>query len=118
MYFCSMESTRQLKVSALLKNDLGQIFQQHIADISGSYAMVTVTKVYVTRDLSQAKVFLSLFGQGDKATLLKSIQRSGGLVRKYLAEKIRHQVRVIPELIFYMDDSLDYIEHIDDLLNE
>jgi ribosome-binding factor A len=118
VYFCAMESTRQLKVSALLKTDLGIIFQQQISDIVGSYAMVTVTKVSVTRDLSLAKVYLSVFGEGDKQKLLKAIQRSHGLVRKYLADKIRHQVRVIPELMFYLDDSLDYMEHIDDLLHD
>ena len=113
-----MESTRQLKITALLKTELGFIFQRNISEIAGSNLMVTVTKVTITKDLSLAKVYLSIFSKEDKNAVLKKIKSSLWLVRKHLGEKIRNQVRVIPELIFYLDDSLDYIEHIDELLNK
>lgn len=113
-----MESTRQLKIAKLLQKDLGVIFQKNIADIIGGFSMVTVTKVHVTKDLSQAKVYLSIFGTPDKAKVFNKIKAATKTVRVYLAERIKHQVRAIPELSFYNDDSLDYIEHIDDLLKK
>lgn len=111
-----MESTRQLKIAKLLQKDLGEIFQKHIADITGGFAMVTVTKVHITKDLSQAKVYISIFGTPDKEKTFSKILAGVKTVRRILADRIRHQVRAVPELIFYHDDSLDYIEHIDDLL--
>lgn len=111
-----MESTRQLKISSLIKSDLGEIFQRHITDILGTYVIITVTKVYMTKDLSQAKVYLSIFTNNDKAAIMKTIKASSKQIRWHLSERIRHQLRVVPELLFYHDDSLDYIEHIDDLL--
>jgi ribosome-binding factor A len=113
-----MESTRQLKISALIKSDLGDIFQRHIIELAGGYVMVTVTKVYMTKDLSQAKVYLSIFGKEDKNAVIKTIKSTTKQIRWYLSEKIRHQLRIVPELYFFLDDSLDYIEHIDDLLNK
>jgi len=117
-YFCKMESTRQQKISKLLLKDLGEIFQMNIKEITGSYCMVTVTKVNITKDLSQAKIFLSIFGTADKDDILKKIRISTKFIRKTLAERVRHQLRIIPELVFGIDDSLDYIENIDKLLSE
>lgn len=113
-----MESTRQLKISALLKTELGFIFQRNISEIAGAHLMATITKVTVAKDLSHAKVYVSIFGTEDKTAILKKIKSSLWLIRKLLAEKIRNQVRVIPELSFFLDDTLDYIEHIDELLNK
>lgn len=113
-----MESTRQLKISSLIKTDLGDIFQRNIVELIGTYVMVTVTKVYITKDISQAKVYLSVFGKQDKESVIKGVKASTKLIRKMLGDKIRHQVRVVPELIFYLDDSLDYIQNIDELLTQ
>ena len=112
-----MESTRQLKVSRLLQKDLGEIFQRESRNLSQG-AMVTVTKVNVTPDLAMAKVYLSLFGTDDKSALIKHIQKHGKEVRFHLGKRIAKQVRVVPELVFYMDDSLDYIDNIERLLDE
>lgn len=116
-YFCSMESTRQNKVSRLIQRDIGDIFQKEGRDLF-SNSMITVTKVNVTRDLSVAKVYLSLFTTGDKSQLLDSIKRHTGEIRYKLGKRIGKQVRIVPEIQFFIDDSLDYIENIEKLLDE
>jgi ribosome-binding factor A len=112
-----MESTRQNKVSRLLQKDLGDIFQKEGQNLFRN-TMITVTKVNVTRDLSVAKVYLSLFSPSDKKQLLENIKRHTREIRFKLGKRIGKQVRLIPELQFYMDDSLDYIENIEKLLDE
>jgi ribosome-binding factor A len=112
-----METLRQSKVARLLQRDLGDIFineARHLLD----GAMVTVTKVRVTRDLSSARVYLSVFAAKDKDSLVKKIVSQTKEIRHTLAGKIKNQVRAIPELHFHLDDSLDYIDHIEELLNE
>ena len=110
-----MESKRQQRINKLLQKDLGEIFQMELGHVT-KRAMVTVTKVNVTPDLSLAKVYLSLFAVDDRAGLLENIQHHAGEIRGKLGSRIRHQLRVVPELRFYEDDSLDYIEHIEELL--
>lgn len=112
-----MESTRQLKVSRLLQKDLGEIFQKESRNLSQG-AMITVTKVHVTPDLAMAKVYLSLFGTDDKSNLIKHIQKHGKEIRYNLGKRIAKQIRVVPDLMFYLDDSLDYIDNIERLLDE
>ena len=112
-----MESTRQLKVSKLLQKDLGEIFQRESKNLFRG-AMITVTKVHVTPDLSMAKVYLSLFAIENKDGLLEQIQVHAREIRYKLGQRIGKQVRVVPELHFYLDDSLDYIENIERLLDD
>jgi ribosome-binding factor A len=110
-----METKRQLKIARLLQKDLGEIFQLELKHlVSGS--LITVTKVNVSPDLSLAKVYLSIFGVKDKASVVNGIKPHMREIRYILGSRVRHQLRVIPELQFYLDDSLDYIEHIDNLL--
>ena len=111
-----METTRQSKVSRLIQKDLGEIFQRN-AQTMFAGAMITVTKVNITRDLSIAKVYLSIFGK-DPQNTIKLVQSSTREIRKQLAMRIKNQVRAIPELRFFIDDSLDYMENIDQLLKE
>ena len=113
-----MESTRQQKISKLLMKDLGELFRMEIPSLISSKAMITVTKVSVTKDLSIARVYLSIFATDEKQELLKVIRKSAKAIRTLLGKKIRHQVRAIPELVFEIDDSLDYIDRIDELLND
>ena len=112
-----MESKRQQRIQKLLQKDLGIIFQQEFSVVIQN-AMVTVTKVYITPDLGLAKVYLSIFANSGKDDVLKVVQKHAGEIRGKLGNRIRHQLRQVPELHFYKDDSLDYIERIDDLLNE
>jgi len=112
-----MDSTRLSKVSRLLQKDLGEIFQQESRNLFGG-AFITVTVVRVSSDLSIAKVYLSLFMTNDKEALLKSIKAQTKEVRKRLGLRIGKQVRVVPNLDFYIDDSLDYAMKIEELLKK
>jgi len=111
-----MESTRQLKISKLLQRDLADIFQRESLHLAGG-AMVTVTKIHVTRDLSVAKVYLSLFATNDKDELIIKIKKHTKEIRYMLGQRVGKQLRVVPELQFYIDDSLDYIENLENLLD-
>jgi len=112
-----MESTRQQKIARLIQKDLGNIFQQLSREIF-SGAMITVTKVNVTKDLSVAKIYLSLFATKDKSDLMESIHGHTREIRYHLAQLVKNQLRVVPELHFFEDDSLDYIDNIDHLLHD
>ena len=79
--------------------------------------MITVTHVKVTSDLSYANVYLSVFGVDDKKKVVEEVGQNARAIRGMLGNRIRHQMRVIPELRFFEDDSLDYIENIDKLLH-
>jgi ribosome-binding factor A len=111
-----METTRQNKIARLIQKDLGMIFQQEGRNLFGG-AMITVTKVNIAKDLSVARIYLSLFGIKDKEALLESIRTHTKLIRRELGFRVHNQLRIIPELHFFMDDSLDYIENIDHLLH-
>ncbi len=110
-----MDTIRQERINNQLQKDLGEIFQVELKHVSRG-AMITVTKVKVTPDLSLAKVYLSLFAASDKDELLKSIRSHTKEIRGKLGRRIKNQLRVVPDLSFYIDDSLDYIENIDNLL--
>jgi len=112
-----MESIRQNKISRLLQRDLSEIFQLESRNKYGG-AMITVTKVQVTKDLSIARVYLSLFATPDKNALIEEIQEHAGEVRYILGQRIKKQLRVVPDLVFFLDDSLDHIERINELLSE
>jgi len=112
-----METIRQERINNLLQKDLGEIFQIEMRHVSRG-AMITVTKVKVTSDLSLAKVYLSLFATSNKDELLKSIRSHTSEIRGKLGSRIKNQLRVVPSLNFYVDDSLDYIENIDNLLQD
>jgi len=105
------------RVSKLLQKDLGEILQFDLKHVTKN-SMVTVTKINVTPDLSIAKVYLSLFATPDKKTLLEDIKRHSKEIRGKLGYRIKNQMRIVPDLQFYEDDSLDYIENIDQLLKE
>jgi len=81
-------------------------------------AFITVTGVRISPDLSFAKIYLSLFGTSDRAGLLKNIKEHQAELRKYLGSRIKKQVRIIPELNFYLDDTMDYAQRINELLNK
>ena len=111
-----MESTRQQKIARLLQKELSEIFRQETAKVGN--VIVSVSAVRVSPDLSIARAYLSIF-PSDKAQIrLESINKSAKTIRYDLAQKVRYQLRKTPELFFHIDDSLDYIEHIDNLLNK
>lgn len=110
-----MESTRQAKISRLLQKYLSEIFRQQTAKTHGT--LVSVSAVRVSPDLSIARAYLSIFPPQRAQEILQNITGSARTIRYELAQKVRFQLRKCPELSFYLDDSLDYIENIDKLLS-
>jgi ribosome-binding factor A len=115
--FASMESTRQLKVARMIQKDLGELFQR---DGSSWFtgALVSVTKVRISADLSSARVYLSVFGTSEKEKVMNDIKTYSPEIRKKLGLKAGRQLRVVPTLTFFLDDSVDYAAHIDELLKK
>lgn len=111
-----METTRQAKIARLLQKELSEIFRQQTAKTRN--VIVSVSAVRVSPDLSIARVYLSVFPSAQSAAMLESIKSSARTIRYELAAKVRFQLRKVPELAFYIDDSLDYIENIDNLLEK
>lgn len=111
-----MESTRQAKIARLLQKELSEIFRQQTAATRGT--IVSVSAVRVSPDLSVAKAYLSIFPSEKASEIIANINASAQTIRYELAQRVRYQLRKTPELAFYIDDSLDYIENIDHLLNK
>ena len=112
-----MQSTRQKKVSRLLQKELSLIFQQQQNGLLENI-IVSVTVVRVSPDLANANIFLSIFPVNDPIKAIKLVQRQGVIIRKRLGQKIKHQLRIIPNLQFHLDDSAAYSEEIDRLLKK
>ena len=114
--FASM-NIRQEKIAALLQKELGQYFQREARSICKG-AMVTVTVVRLSPDLSIAKVYLSIFGSSKTDEVFESILSHSGTIRFELSKILRHQLRKTPEFHFYIDDSFEYSKKIDELLDQ
>ena len=110
-----MQSTRIEKIARLLQKELSEIFRQETAKMNG--VLVSVSAVRVSPDLSIARAYLSIFPSEKGEEILQNINQQEKSIRYNLAAKVRYQLRKIPELNFYLDDSLDYIQHIDELLH-
>lgn len=109
-----MESTRQAKICRLLQKEISEIFRQQTAKTHGT--IVSVSAVRVSPDLSIAKVYLSVFPSDKAQDVLQGAKEQMKTIRYELAQKVRYQLRKVPELAFYLDDSLDYLENIARLL--
>ena len=107
------ESNRQKKIAGVLQEDLAETIQNLLRQAGQLHLIVTVTKVPVTVDLSVAKVYLSVFPSEKAETLVDEIKQLGPKIKHEIAQKVKHQLRKMPELIFYNDDSLEYIENIE-----
>lgn len=110
-----MASTRQEKVARLLQKELATIMQQLSRNHFGG-ALITVTSVRPSPDMGVARCYLSLYLTNDKKKLLEDITAHKNEIRRDLGMKIGKQMRVVPELAFFLDDSLDYLENIERLL--
>lgn len=109
------ETTRQSKVGKQIQKDLSEIIGPMAPTIAHG-KMLTVTKVRVTPDLGLAKSYISVFPSEHAEDAIKNLNQHVAHIRNELGKRIRHQVKKIPEIKFYLDDSLDYIENIDKLL--
>ncbi len=112
-----MPSTRQNKVSRMLQKEMGDIFQH---EVKGMFPgkIATVTRVEISPDLGQARIYLSVFPAMGNEDFEELMQKKTSHIRYELGNRIRHQLRIIPVLSFFLDDSLDYIDNIEKLLNE
>ena len=109
-----MQETRQAKISRLLQKELAQIFQGQTRRMHGM--MVSVTRVKISPDLSVCTAYLSVFPSEKAEEVINNVNTNAKTIRYDLGQRIRNQVRIIPELRFFIDDSLDYIDRIDELL--
>ena len=112
------ESPRQQKVNTFLQQEVAKLLQQAVREGSVNNLLVSVTKVNVTSDLSIAKIYLSIFPSKETKSYIKTLQKNSYQIRYDLAQKMKNQLRKIPDLHFYLDDSLDYIEGINKELND
>lgn len=110
-----MESTRQKKVSRLIQKEVAEIFLRKGSEYAPG-KMISITRVRISPDLSFAKIYLSIFPSADNNHVLQSVQDHTPRIRFDLGHKIKSQLRIVPEIAFYIDDSLDYIDKIDRLL--
>mgnify|MGYP003589780597 CR=1 FL=1 len=111
-----METTRQNKIARLIQKELSDIFQKQTQSTHG--ILVSVSAVRISPDMSVVRAYLSVFPSEKADDILKNINANTKSVRYELGKRVRHQLRIIPELRFFRDDSLDYIENIDKLLKK
>ena len=109
-----METTRQNKISRLLQKELSEIFLLQTKAMPG--VLVSVSAVRISPDMGIARVYLSVFPSEKAEEIVKNVNDNMKTIRYELGTRVRHQLRIIPELKFFVDDSLDYIEKIDSLL--
>ena len=111
-----METTRQNKISRLIQKELSEIFLLQTKSMNG--VLVSVSAVRISPDMSIARVYLSVFPSEGSQEIVKNINDNMKSIRYELGTRVRHQLRIIPELKFFVDDSLDYAERIDELLRK
>ena len=111
-----MQETRQNRISRLLQKELAEIFQSQTRSMHG--VLISVTRVRISPDLSICTAYLSIFPSNNGEELLKNITANEKSIRYELGRRVHTQLRIIPELRFFIDDSLDYIDHIDELLKK
>ncbi|MEE9361955.1 MAG: 30S ribosome-binding factor RbfA [Cellulophaga sp.] len=108
-----METQRQKKIAGVIQKDLADILQRAATDGGLKGTLISVSKVAVTSDLSIAKIYLSLFPHKNADQLLEGINHNKKQIKHNLSQRTRHQLRRVPELLFFIDDSLDYIENLE-----
>ncbi len=111
-----MQETRQNRIARLLQKELSLIFQSQTRQMHG--VMVSVTRVKISPDLSICTAYLSVFPSNRGEEIIKNVNDNKKTIRYELGTRVRNQLRIIPDLRFFIDDSLDYIEHIDELLKK
>ena len=111
------EGKRQKQISGLIQEEINTIFQRlGLSFVNGG--MVSVSSVKVTPDLLEARIYLSIFQAADKKEVLKKIEDRHWEIKKELAAQIKHQLRRIPELKFFLDDTLDHVFKMEELFTK
>lgn len=111
-----MESKRQQKFARLILKDMSEIFQKEGKNFWGS-SFITITQVRMTPDLGVARIFLSVLVETERDKVLHLLKENKSAIRNFLAQKVRHQIRVIPNLEFFIDDTAEYAANITNLIN-
>ena len=111
-----METTRQNKIARLIQKELSEMFLLQTKSMPG--VLVSVSIVRISPDMSYARAYLSVFPSERGEEIVKNINDNMKSIRYELGNRVRHQLRIIPELKFFIDDSLDYVEKIDKLLKD
>jgi len=111
-----MQETRQNRIARLLQKELSEIFQSQTRKTHG--VLISVTRVRISPDMSICTAYLSIFPSEKADEIIKNITSSEKTIRYELGTRVHNQLRIIPELRFFVDDSLDYIDHIDELLKK
>lgn len=112
-----MESKRQQKFAGLLQEELAAVFQKEGAAYLPN-TLVTITKVRVSPDLAVAKVYLSFLNTSNTTLSVNTVNAHAGEIRYKLGSRIRHQARVVPTLTFFLDDTNEYVEHMDKIFDK
>ena len=112
-----MESKRQQKFAGVIQKDLAEIFQREVMSLLPNI-MVTITKVRVTPDLAIARVYLSFFNSKDNTLAINTIKAHANEIRFKLGNRIKDQVRIIPHLEFFLDDTSEYVAHMDKIFDQ
>lgn len=112
-----METTRQQKIAKQIQKDISEIFQKEGASLVRG-TLVTVTAVRVSPDFSYAKIYVSVFPFEQSGAVMERLEHQNRFVRGALGQRLRNQLKNIPEIQFFLDDSLEYIEHIEKALKE
>ena len=111
-----METTRQNKIARLLQKELSEIFLQQAKSMQG--VLVSVSAVRISPDMSIARAYLSIFPSDKAEAVMGVLQENARPLRGELGSKMGKQLRIVPEIAFYLDSSLDYVEHIEELLKK
>lgn len=112
-----IEGKRQKQVAGLINEELSDVFQRMSLSMFDG-GMVSIASVKITPDLFEARVYLSFFQMPDNSAALKKIEEKSAEIKKQLTTRIRHQLRSMPKLTFYIDDTLDYVDKIENLFKE
>ena len=112
-----MPSTRQLKVARMIQKEMGDIFQRDSKHLLNG-AFVTVTRSEISPDLSVVKLHLSFLLSKNKEETLLEIQKQKKNIRQQLGARVRHQLRIVPELVFLLDDGAEYASDMEKLIND
>lgn len=112
-----MQSKRQKQVAELIKRNFGIVLQQGGSYIYGAEALVTVTQVKISPDFGMAKIYLSVYNIDDKQSVIQEMDMNHQRLRQSLAHRIKKHVRRIPDISFFLDDTLDEMYRLNDLFN-
>lgn len=112
-----VQTTRQQKIARQIQRDIAEILQKENS-LTPRGIMTTVTTVRVSPDFAYAKVYFSIFPFERNSEVMEALEKNNWFIRRELGKRIRNQLKIVPELQFFLDDSLEYIENIDSLLKE